>query len=373
METISIPTKILSGVDSLDELTNISNEKIFMVCDSFLPNTPTLKEITSKINSSNSVTIFSDVKPDPPLENIILGVKKYLNFQPTVVIAVGGGSAIDTGKAIRFFGEKILQKDIKFFTAIPTTSGTGSEVTNTSVISDTANHRKFPIMNDHLTPDYALLDPKLVTTAPQSVTAYSGLDVMTHALESLVATKSNLLTDALAEKAVDTIAHHLVDCYNDGQDIQSRQVVHEASCAAGIAFNTAGLGICHAIAHQLGAEFHVPHGLANAMLLPYVVTYNASKSDLALAKYAAAARKAGLASNGMGDKVAVRRLVACIQSMMRQMHCPATLNAFGIDVAEAAKMTAQIVSGAKADGTFPGNPVVPTDDDLAAIYKSIIK
>lgn len=373
METIQIPTKILSGVDSLDELTNISNENIFMVCDSFLPDTPTLKTICSKINDSNQVTIFSNVKPDPPLENIIDGVKQYLTVKPTVMIAIGGGSAIDTGKAIRFFGEKIVQEDIKFFTAIPTTSGTGSEVTNTSVISDTANHRKFPIMNDHLIPDYALLDPQLVTTAPKSVTAYSGLDVMTHGLESLVATQANLLTDALAEKAVDTIVHHLVDCYEHGDDIPSRKLVHEASCSAGLAFNTAGLGICHAIAHQLGAEFHVPHGLANAMLLPYVVSYNASKSKEALQKYAAVARKSGLASNGMGDTVAVRRLTACIRTMMRKMHCPPTLSAFGLDVAEAEKMTPQIVSGAKADGTFPGNPVVPTDDDLAAIYKAVIK
>lgn len=373
METISIPTKIISGIDSLNELANISNERVFMVVDSFLPNSKTLKDINANLNSTNTITIFSDVKPDPPLANIIMGVKKYLDFQPTVEIAVGGGSAIDTGKAIRFFGEKILNQDIKFFTAIPTTSGTGSEVTNTSVISDTENHRKFPIMNDHLTPDYALLDPQLVTTAPQSVTAYSGLDVMTHSLEALVAKDANLISDALAEKAADTIAHHLVDCFNHGEDLDSRKVVHEASCAAGVAFNTAGLGICHAIAHQLGAEFHVPHGLANAMLLPYVVAYNAEKSERALSKYAAVSRKIGLAAAGMGDKVAVRKLINCIKTMSRQMHCPATLDAFGIDVAEAQKNTAAIVSGAKADGTFPGNPVVPTDEDLAAIYHSIIK
>lgn len=373
METISIPTKIFSGIDSLDELNNISNETVFMVCDSFLPNTETLKEITGHINNTNKLSIFSDVKPDPPLANIIKGVKKYINVKPTVVIGIGGGSAIDTGKAIRFFGEKILKQNIKFFTAIPTTSGTGSEVTNTSVISDAETQRKFPIMDDHLTPDYALLDPKLVTSAPKSVTAYSGLDVLTHSLESLVAKDANLMTDALAEKGVDTIVHHLVDCYNDGNDIDSRKIVHEASCAAGIAFNTAGLGINHSIAHQLGAAFHIPHGLANAMLLPYVVSYNASKSDTALRKYAEATRKAGLASSGMGDKVAVRHLISQIQTMMRQMHCPATLDAFGIDQATAVKMTAKIVRDARQDGTFPGNPVVPTDDDLISIYKQIIK
>lgn len=373
METISIPTKILSGVDSLNELDNISNETIFMVCDSFLPDTPTLKEITQHIDSTNQLKIFSDVKPDPPLENILRGVKQYVDYKPTVEIAIGGGSAIDTGKAIRFFGEKILKDEIKFFTAIPTTSGTGSEVTNTAVISDTENNRKFPILNDHLTPDYAILDPKLVTTAPKSVTAYSGLDVLTHALESLVAQDANLITQALSEKAIDTIIHHLFEAYKDGANLDERKVVHEASCAAGVAFNTAGLGICHSIAHQLGANFHIPHGLANAMLLPYVVAYNASKSPEALKCYAAATRKAGLASSGMGDQVALRRLIACIQTLMRQMHCPASLTAFGIDEHKALEATDIIVASAKQDATFPGNPVVPSDEDLAAVYKSIIK
>lgn len=373
MEKISIPTKIFSGTDSLNELTNISNEKVFMVVDAFLPDTPTLKEICSKLNSSNTVTIFSDVKPDPPLDNIIEGVKQYLDFQPTVEIAVGGGSAMDTGKGIRFFGEKILKQNIKFFTAIPTTSGTGSEVTNTCVISDTANHRKFPVVDDHLTPDYALLDPKLPMTAPSSVTAYSGLDVLTHSLESLVAKDANLISDGLAEKAADTIIHHLVDCFEHPDDLASRKIVHEASCAAGVAFNTAGLGICHSIAHQLGAGFHVPHGLANSMLLPYVVAYNAEKSETALKKYADAARKAGLAPQAMGDKVAVRKLISCIRTLAREMNCPATLNAFGIKPDDAEKMTSTIVSGAKKDATFPGNPVVPTDEDLAAIFQAIIK
>ncbi|GAX00519.1 1-propanol dehydrogenase PduQ [Secundilactobacillus silagei] len=372
METFSVPTKIFSGVDSLNQLSTISKEKIFMVCDAFLPNTPTLKEITGKVNGSNEVSIFSDVKPNPPLPNIIEGVKQYIGVKPTVIVAIGGGSAIDTAKAIRFFGEKILGEEVKCFFAIPTTSGTGSEVTNTSVISDPEAGRKFPILDDHLTPDYALLDPKLVMTAPKSVSAYSGLDVMTHGLESLVARDANVITEALSEKAIDVIAHHLVGCVNDGTDVHERQIVHEASCAAGLAFNNAGLGICHSIAHQLGAEFHVPHGLACAILLPYVVSYNASKSPEALKKYAGVARKTGLAAHGMGDKIAVHHLTNYIKQMMREMHCPASLTAFGVDPSEADKKCATIVANAKKDATFPGNPVVPTDEDLAAIYQDAI-
>ncbi|HJE44810.1 1-propanol dehydrogenase PduQ [Levilactobacillus namurensis] len=373
MEEIQIPTKIYSGTDSLDRLQDLHGKTILMVCDAFLPNTPTLKTICGELDSSNQIEIFSDVKPDPPLKNIMKGVEQFTTLKPNVMLGIGGGSAIDTGKAIRFFGEKITNTCLDCFIAIPTTSGTGSEVTNTSVISDTENQRKFPIMEDYLTPDIALLDPQLVMTAPKSVTAYSGLDVLTHSLESLVAKGANTLTDALAEKGVDVITHHLVTCYKHGDNTAARKVVHEASCGAGIAFNNAGLGFCHALAHQLGANFHVPHGLANAMLLPYVVSYNAEHDEVAMHKYAIAAKKAGLAPQGMADRVAVRRLINQIRLMMRQMDCPATLQSFGIDAKDALAATDTIVANAKLDATFPGNPVVPSDEDLVAVYHQIIK
>ncbi|MFW2883004.1 1-propanol dehydrogenase PduQ [Levilactobacillus brevis] len=373
MEKFSLATTIYSGNDSLERLRLLKKETIFMVCDAFLPDTPTLKRILSEIGDTNQVTIFSDVKPDPPLANIIEGVKQFVPLKPTIVIGIGGGSAIDTAKGIRFFGEKLLKKDIRKFIAIPTTSGTGSEITQHCVLSDPEHQQKYPIMEDFLRPDEALLDPQLVMTAPKSVTAYSGLDVLTHSLESLVAVDANTITDGLAEKGVDVITHDLVTCYRHGDDEAARKRVHEISCAAGISFSNAGLGICHSIAHQLGANFHVPHGLANAMLLPYVVSYNASKSKVACAKYAQAARKAGLASQGMGDRVAVRRLISCIRQMMLQMDCPRTLQAFGIDVKDAAAKVDVIVANAKKDATFPGNPVMPSDDDLAEIYQHVIK
>ncbi len=373
MEEIRIPTKIFSGVDSLDWLTQLKSKKILMVCDAFLPNTPTLDHIKSKIEGANEVSIFSDVKPDPPLDNIMEGVKQFNEFKPNVMIGIGGGSAIDTGKAIRFFGEKINHCELDCFVAVPTTSGTGSEVTNTAVVSDTKNHTKMPIMKDYLIPDVALLDPKLVMSAPKSVTAFSGLDVLTHSLESLVAKDANTITDALAEKGIDVITHNLVDCYRHGDDPEQRKVVHEASCAAGVAFNNAGLGICHSLAHQLGANFHVPHGLACAMLLPHVVKYNAAHCKPALQKYAAAARKAGLASQGLSDRLAVQRLVSKISQMMVQMDCPQTLRAFGIEPEAALEKIDVVVADAKKDGTFPGNPVVPTDEDLTELYRKVVR
>ncbi|AKP66195.1 1-propanol dehydrogenase PduQ [Companilactobacillus ginsenosidimutans] len=369
----SLKPHVISGKDSLDTLDAIKDQTILMVCDPFLDGSDELNKIRSHVHANNHVEVFSDVKPNPPLTNIIAGVRVFDKVKPTVIIAVGGGSAIDTAKAIRFFGEKVANSKVGCFIGIPTTSGTGSEVTNTAVITDEKNNVKFPIMDDYLIPDISLLYPELVMSAPASVAAYSGLDVLTHSLESLVAKDSDLFTDAFAEKAMSVIFDDLVEVVmKQPKNYELRKTVHEASTAAGMAFNAAGLGIAHSIAHQLGATFHVPHGLACAMTLPYVVEYNAANSDLALHKYAAAARKCGLVSNGVGDKVAVRKIERTIHQMMMEMNCPKSLRAFGVDHNEAVKETDRIIKYAKKDGTFPGNPVVPSDDDLRAIYEKVI-
>ncbi|MHA5130683.1 1-propanol dehydrogenase PduQ [Oenococcus oeni] len=372
MEKIQIPTKVFLGNDCLDWLQVLSNKKILMVCDAFLPNTPTLDRIEKEIDDRNQVSIFSNVKPDPPLDNIMLGVEQFNKIKPEIIIGIGGGSAIDTAKAIRFFGEKLNKFKIEQFVAIPTTSGTGSEVTNTTVVSDVKKHTKAPILKDYLTPDVALLDPKLVMTAPKSVTAFSGLDVLTHSLEALVSKGANTITDALAEKGIDVILNNLVECYKHGNNEDARKIVHEASCAAGIAFNNAGLGICHSLAHQLGANFHVPHGLACAMLLPHVVLYNSGKSEEVMHKYAISVEKSGLVSANMSDRIAVQRLVNIIKQLMVQMDCPQTLRAFGVKSSAAMEKTNVIVADAKKDATFPGNPVVPTDDDLRSLYHKVV-
>lgn len=373
MEKYSLPTRIYSGEDSLTQLETLQNERLMLVCDAFLPGSATLKEIESHLASNNKCEVFADVVPDPPLEKIMAGVQKFMEFRPTIMIGIGGGSALDTGKGIRFFGEKMAKYQIKKYIAIPTTSGTGSEVTQHAVISDPKNHTKIPLMEDYLISDCALLDPKLVMTAPKSVTAYSGMDVLTHALEALVAKDANVFTDALAEKAIEVITGNLVECYRHGDNLAARKIVHEASNIAGVAFSNAGLGICHSIAHQVGANFHVPHGLANTMLLPHVIEYNASQCKEALHKYAVAAKKAGLATQSLSDRLAVKRLIARIREMNRQMNCPMSLQAFGVDPKEATALIDIVVEHAKADGTFPGNPVTPSDEDLAKVYQAIIR
>ncbi|MGO3110957.1 MAG: 1-propanol dehydrogenase PduQ [Latilactobacillus curvatus] len=371
MSDFHVGTQIYSGQTALDQLDDVQNQQIMLVCDPFLNDSQELQKIKNHFNHSNTIEVFADVKPNPPLENIEAGVTVFSTFKPTVMVAVGGGSAIDTAKAIRFFGEKLDQQKIACFIAIPTTSGTGSEVTNTAVVSDEKNNAKFPIIEDYLIPDIALLYPELVMSAPKSVSAFSGLDVLTHALEALVAKDANLFTDALAEKVIDVITHNLTTIYQQPDNYEVRELVHQASSAAGIAFNQAGLGITHAIAHQLGAMFHVPHGLACAMTLPYVVEYNA-QDPKARAKYAAAARKAGLISGSTSDQVAVKKIIHQIKAMMRAMNCPQSLVKFGVKAADANEMVGRIIEGAKGDGTFPGNPIVTDDQALALIYKKVI-
>lgn len=371
MADFYVRTKIYSGKSSLDELNSLHNQKIMLVCDPFLDGSAELEMIKSHFSNDNQVKVFSDVKPNPPLDNIKLGLEIYNQYLPQVMVAVGGGSAIDTAKAIRFFGEKVNNSKLSCFIAIPTTSGTGSEVTNTAVVSDEANNSKFPIMEDYLIPDIAILYPELVISAPKSVSAFSGLDVLTHAFESLVAQDANLFTDALAEKVISVIFSKLLESYKRPNDYALREEIHQASSAAGIAFNQAGLGIVHSIAHQLGAVFHVPHGLACAMTLPYVIEYN-SQDPKCCAKYAQAARKAGLVNGSAGDQVMIRKIVRNIRDLMRAMDCPQSLQQFGVDRKDANEATQRIISDARADGTFPGNPIVPTDQDLEMIYKKVI-
>ncbi|WP_129045201.1 iron-containing alcohol dehydrogenase [Companilactobacillus metriopterae] len=372
MSEFTLKPIIVSGSDSLNKLDNFKNQKILLVCDPFLVDTKEFNKITSHLNSGNTIEIFSDVKPDPPLENITSGVKFFVNVKPTVMVAVGGGSAIDTAKAIRFFGEKITNSPIGCFVGIPTTSGTGSEVTNAAVITDDKNGVKFPIIENYLIPDISILYPELVMSAPKSVTAFSGLDVLTHDFEALVGKDNNLFTDALAEKSMSVIFDHLVEVTKDPQNIELRKIIHEASAAAGASFSYAGLGIAHAIAHQLGSIYHMPHGLACAITLPYAIEYNARADKNAQKKYADAARRCGLVSKNIADNVAIKKIIRQIHLMMTQMDCPKSLKEFGITAKDAMQEADRVVEYAKKDGNYKYNPVEPSDEDLLNIYKKIV-
>ena len=274
MTTWSLSTNIYSEPDSLQHLSELHGQRILIVCDPFLKDSDNLNYVISLMDGDNQVTTYTDVVPDPPISHVVKGIDFAESFAPTVIVAIGGGSAIALSKGISYFARKLKGMSIEKFIAIPTTSGTGSEVTSFAVLTDTTTQTKYPLVDPVIAPDEAILTPLFVRTSPAKVTAYSGMDVLVHALEAYVATGATAFTDALAEKAIERVFDDLPICASGRASDYQRMVMHEASSMAGIAFNNAGLGITHAMAHQLGGQFHVPHGLANSMLLPYVLAFN---------------------------------------------------------------------------------------------------
>ena len=361
-----------SKSDALERLCLLKGERIFIVCDPFLVGTPALQTVIDLINTNNTYIVYSDVVPDPPIDSIVKGVTVLKKEEATVLIVIGGGSAIDMAKGINYFCKAIYQVGVKKFIAIPTTSGTGSEVTSFSVITDTKTGIKYPLVDDSLLPDEAILTTFFVKSAPEKVTAYSGMDVLVHALEALVAKQANHFTDALAEKAIELVVRNLPICVADGKNEQARAAMHEASCMAGIAFNQAGLGITHALSHQLGGQFHVPHGLANAMLLPYVIMYNAVNSTTAKTKYISIAQKLFLLSESHDESVQLSALVKCIQSLARQVGCAMTMKEFGVNEAAYKNSFPILVQQAMTDRTYEGNPYEATKEDLTRILTCIV-
>lgn len=370
MNSIYIKTKIFSGENSIDRLKDFYNKKIWIICDQFLVKSGSIVGLLKVIDNSNDVRLFSEVVPDPPLNVVAKGVATIKKINPDIVIAYGGGSAIDTAKGIIYFARtQNIVSDIKLI-AIPTTSGTGSEVTSATVITDTENKVKNIIFDDGILPDEAILDAKLTLSVPQTITAHTGLDVLTHALEAYVSKKANPYSDALAEKSVELVVQSLIKCYKNGNDEESRLNMHQASNIAGISFNIAGLGINHSIAHQIGGNFHIPHGLANSLLLNAVIKYNC-KDKSVLSKYAKIAYKTGMIERSESEEIAVAVLMELITAIKKVMNLPLTLRECNVsrDDFENAKLV--MCQNAIKDGCTATNPVPISEIDVEYLLNEI--
>ena len=380
MKTFEMKTVIHFGDNALDRLAELPYKKVLVITDPFIAKGKMIELITDPLRrGGKEFEVFSDVVPDAPVGKIAEGVKKFLEYQPEVVVAVGGGSAIDSSKAIREFALKINNYGKVGLIAIPTTSGTGSEVTSFAVVNDTDNHVKYPLISDSLTADEAILDAELVKSVPPSITADTGMDVLTHAIESYVSINHNEFSSALAEKSIEICGVFLLRAYLDGGDMHARQKMHVASCLAGLSFNAAGLGITHSMAHQLGAIFHIPHGRANAMLLPHIVEFNAninkhSKSQKeylpAVKRYANIAHILGLSN--YNKVMTVRSLVNWIQFMQKEMNIPLTIQELGtIAPEEYFAAIDKMAEAALADACTVNNPRVPPKEDIVKIYTKL--
>lgn len=382
MKSFEIKTRIFFGEQALDHLKELPYRKILIITDPFVVQSRMIDLITAPlIEAKIDYDIFKDVVPDPPIEKISEGVRKLLEYRPEAIVAVGGGSAIDSSKSIREFALKVDNYGEVGLIAIPTTSGTGSEVTSFAVVSDREAERKYPLVSESLTPEETILDAELVKSVPPAITADTGMDVLTHAIEACVSTNRNDFSTALAEKSIEICGVFLLRAYLDGNDTHARQKMHVASCLAGLAFNSASLGLNHGMAHQLGAMFHIPHGRANAMLLPYIIEFNSdinkhSKSRKeylpAVKRYSTIAQILGLSS--YNKIMTVRSLVNWVQFMLKEMDIPLSISQMGTITEEEYMSKLDVMAeAALADGCTATNPREATKADVIQIYKDLWK
>lgn len=377
MDEFCLKTNIYFGRDSLKKLEEIHDKKVMIICDKFMETSGMVNLITERLGNCQ-VEIFSDIIPDPTIEIVALGMQKLKSFDCDMIIAFGGGSAMDAAKAIREYYKKLnFGKQEMLFYAIPTTSGTGSEVTEYAVITNREEGLKHALTSKSLLPDVAILDAELVKSVPPSITADTGLDVITHAVEAYVSKGASDFTDALAEKSFTLVFENLKKVYEDGSNLDLREKVHNGSCMAGIAFNKAGLGITHSLAHAIGGKLHIPHGKANGIILPYVIKFNSEIGDSYTAKeYTDTAKKyqklAKLVDlNAPTPAIGVNNLIKAITRLKEELSVPKNLAELGIDLKEFESMKEEIIDAALKDVCTQANPVEVTREDLANLLKEI--
>ncbi|HAG2282286.1 TPA: iron-containing alcohol dehydrogenase [Salmonella enterica] len=362
MNTFSLQTRLYSGQGSLAVLKRFTNKHIWIICDGFLARSPLLDTLRNALPADNRISVFSEITPDPTIHTVVQGIAQMQALQPQVVIGFGGGSAMDAAKAIVWFSQQ-SGINIETCVAIPTTSGTGSEVTSACVISDPDKGIKYPLFNNALYPDMAILDPELVVSVPPQITANTGMDVLTHALEAWVSPRASDFTDALAEKAAKLVFQYLPTAVEKGDCVATRGKMHNASTLAGMAFSQAGLGLNHAIAHQLGGQFHLPHGLANALLLTTVIRFNAG-DPRAAKRYARLAKACGFCPAEANDVAAINALIQQIELLKQRCALPSLAVALKEGRSDFSARIPAMVQAALADITLRTNPRPASADEI---------
>lgn len=366
MARFTLPRDIYYGPHAIDELKNLKGHKkaIIVSGGSSMKRGGFLQKTEDVLKSAGlEVAHFDGVEADPSIETVYKGAEAMRAFEPDVIVAIGGGSPMDAAKAMWVFYEypdktfddikepfslpKLRTKAI--FVAIPSTSGTASEVTAFSVITDYSTHIKYPLADFEITPDVAVLDMDIPQTMPKKLVAHTGMDALTHAIEAYVATARSGFSDPLALQAISDIFDNLVDSYNG--DMEARGKMHIAQCLAGMSFSNALLGIAHSLAHKTGAEFHIPHGCCNAILLPFVIQFN---SRVCMDRFATIARYVGLPGNT--DKQLTDSLVEAVRAFNKKLGIAPTYKENGVSEEEFNQHADFIAARAVEDPCTGSNP-----------------
>ena len=343
----TLPRDIYHGENALEALKTFKGKKAFVcVGGGSMKRFGFLDRVVQYLQETGmEVKLFEGIESDPSVDTVMKGAKEMLDFGPDWIVAIGGGSPIDAAKAMwikyeypdctfedmcKVFGIPTLRNKAKFC-AISSTSGTATEVTAFSIITDYEKGIKYPIADFEITPDVAIVDPALAQTMPKKLVAHTGMDALTHAIEAYVSTANCDYTDPLALHAIEMIRDDLVDSYNE--DKEARNAMHNAQCLAGMAFSNALLGIVHSMAHKTGAVFgdlgaHIIHGAANAMYLPKVIAFNA-KDETAKKRYAKIADVIGLSGNNDDDKV--KALISYVRGLNDKLNIPHCIKNYGAD------------------------------------------
>lgn len=375
MDSFLIPPNVQFSEDSLDYLSTLKGNKAVLVTGGSSMRKFGFLDKSSKLLAKAGIEsmVIDGVEPNPSVKTVIDGKEKMLDFEPDWIIAIGGGSALDAAKIMWAFYE---HPDLEFediievnsipelrnkakFIAIPSTSGTASEITAFSVITDTEKKIKYPIVSPEIIPDIAIVDPQIPATMPPHITANTGMDVLAHAIEAYVSTNASDYTDPLAMKAINIVFDYLETAVEDGDNMEAREKMHNASTMAGMAFSNSSLGIVHSLAHKIGGELHITHGLANAVLMPYVIEYN---YDSAQDKF-----------NNIENNLEINSLADAIRELNKKVGIPSSFQEIDwLDYSDEdfENIVDRMSKNALEDPCTLTNPEEPSVKDMKTIYEN---